>query len=55
MTETRPPMALPAILAALLVLAPSAASAHPHVFIDGGVDFMFDGEGRIESLRVTWI
>jgi ABC-type uncharacterized transport system substrate-binding protein len=39
----------------LLVLAPTAAPAHPHIFIDGGVDFLFDGAGRIESLRVTWI
>jgi ABC-type uncharacterized transport system substrate-binding protein len=40
--------------AAGLTLAPAAAS-HPHIFIDGGVDFLFDAEGRIESVRVTWI
>jgi ABC-type uncharacterized transport system substrate-binding protein len=40
--------------AAGLALAPAAA-AHPHVFIDGGVDFLFDEEGRVASLRVTWI
>lgn len=39
----------------LLSLAPGAASAHPHIFIDGGLDFLFDAHGRIESLRVTWI
>lgn len=52
MADTRPKLAL---VAALLALTPAAAAAHPHVFIDGGVDFLFDGEGRIESLRVTWI
>jgi ABC-type uncharacterized transport system substrate-binding protein len=52
MADTRPTLAL---LAALLVLTPAAATAHPHVFIEGGVDFLFDGEGRLESLRVTWI
>ena len=41
-------------VAAALALAPEAA-AHPHVFIDGGVDFLFDAEGRVASLRVTWI
>jgi ABC-type uncharacterized transport system substrate-binding protein len=31
------------------------ARAHPHVFIDGGVDFLFDGEGALAQIRVTWI
>jgi len=52
MADTRSNLAL---IAALLTLTPSAASAHPHAFIDGGVDFLFDREGRIQSLRVTWI
>jgi ABC-type uncharacterized transport system substrate-binding protein len=42
-----------ALLAASLL--PSAAPAHPHIFIDGGVDFLFDAEGRLSALRVTWI
>jgi ABC-type uncharacterized transport system substrate-binding protein len=45
--------------AVLLVLAgvtaASPARAHPHVFIDGGVDFVFDADGRLAQLRVTWI
>jgi ABC-type uncharacterized transport system substrate-binding protein len=41
-------------LAALALAAPQAR-AHPHVFIDGGVDFLFDAEGRLADLRVTWI
>jgi ABC-type uncharacterized transport system substrate-binding protein len=43
-----------AALAVLTALAP-AAGAHPHTFIDGGVDFRFDGEGRLAALEVTWI
>lgn len=41
-------------LAAALGLSGPAA-AHPHVFIDSGVDFLFDAEGRLSHLRVTWI
>ena len=33
----------------------TGAAAHPHVFIDGGVDFLFDETGRLAQLRVTWI
>lgn len=38
-----------------LLLAAGPAAAHPHVFIDSGVDFLFDGEGRLTHLRITWI
>jgi ABC-type uncharacterized transport system substrate-binding protein len=41
------------ILAAGLMAATPAA-AHPHVFINGSVDFLFDDEGRLAQLRVTW-
>ena len=34
---------------------PQVASAHPHVFIDGGVDFVMDGSGDLTALRITWI
>lgn len=42
------------LLVAGLVSAP-AARAHPHVFIDAGVDFLFDEAGRLDRLRVAWI
>lgn len=42
-------------LALGLLAAPIPAAAHPHIFIDGGVDFLFDAAGRLERLRVTWI
>ncbi|HMQ92551.1 MAG TPA: DUF1007 family protein [Amaricoccus sp.] len=45
----------PAILAALLAQAPAAVEAHPHIFIDGGVGFVFDKQGRLATLEVTWI
>jgi len=31
------------------------ASAHPHVYIDMKTAFHFDDQGRLESLRITWI
>lgn len=31
------------------------AAAHPHVYIDMKTDFRVDGEGRLESLHITWI
>jgi ABC-type uncharacterized transport system substrate-binding protein len=41
----------------LLVLGaalwPSAATAHPHVFINCGVSLVFSGD-RIDGLRLTW-
>lgn len=40
---------------ALALALPGAGSAHPHVFIDSGVDFIFDGEGRVSHLRITWL
>ncbi|MCH2164391.1 MAG: DUF1007 family protein [Marinovum sp.] len=33
----------------------SPANAHPHVFVDGGVDLEFDREGQLAALRVTWL
>lgn len=33
----------------------TGAAVHSHVFIDGGVDFLFDETGRLAQLRVTWI
>lgn len=44
-----------ASLAFALALAPDPAPAHPHVFIDGGVDFLFDANGLLGALRITWI
>lgn len=41
-------------VAALLGGIADPAAAHPHVFVDGGIDFVF-GEGKVlEALAVTW-
>jgi ABC-type uncharacterized transport system substrate-binding protein len=40
---------------ALALAAPPAVQAHPHVFIDSGVDFLFDDGGRLTHLRITWL
>ncbi len=42
-------------LALALGLSPGIARAHPHIYIDGGVDFVFDAGGRLTDLKVTWI
>ena len=39
---------------ALLVSA-APALAHPHVFIDGGIDFVFEDSGVLQALEVTWL
>lgn len=39
----------------LAFLAAAPARAHPHVFVDGGVDFVFDAQGRLARIRVTWL
>lgn len=47
-----------AIIGTLLLatgLAAAPAGAHPHVFIDAGVEFRFDDQGRLAALRVVWV
>lgn len=41
-------------LAAAALLPASIAAAHPHVFVDGGVDFIMGAENTLEALKVTW-
>lgn len=43
-------------LAALLISLSCAAplAAHPHIFVDTGLDLKFDGEGRLVEVKVTW-
>ncbi|MGF1553787.1 MAG: DUF1007 family protein [Paracoccaceae bacterium] len=42
-----------AVLLAALPMAPPAA-AHPHVFVDAGVDFVLDDGRELEALEITW-
>lgn len=47
----------PACFAGVLlagILAATPGRAHPHVFIDAGVDFLFDDAGGLARLRITW-
>lgn len=44
---------LTALVAAGLA-AGSPAHAHPHVFIDAGLDLVVDDAGAVESVEVTW-
>lgn len=40
--------------AAALGLAGGGVLAHPHVFIDAGVEFLFDATGALAAVRIVW-
>lgn len=44
-----------AALATALALGAPAAHSHPHVFIDTGIEFLFDAAGRVSALRIVWV
>jgi polyphosphate kinase len=31
------------------------AAAHPHIFIDTGLEFLFDADGRVTAVKVAWV
>ncbi|MEC7257286.1 MAG: DUF1007 family protein [Pseudomonadota bacterium] len=35
-------------------LLPSPVAAHPHIFVDTGVELIADDSGRLAQVRVTW-
>lgn len=39
---------------ALAFGGPGAALAHPHIFIDAGLRFAFDGQGQVTAVEITW-
>ncbi|MFN4159933.1 MAG: DUF1007 family protein [Gemmobacter sp.] len=41
-------------LTLIAALAAPAARAHPHIFIDTGLEVIFDTQGRATAVRVTW-
>ncbi len=41
-------------LAFLVALAAAPAGAHPHVWIDGRADFVFNSTGRLTALGIQW-
>lgn len=46
-------LAIGIVAAELIAAAPVAA--HPHVFVDGGVDFVMRDRTMLEALEVTWL
>lgn len=46
-------MSLP-FAAALVLSGPGAALAHPHIFIDTGLRFAFDGQGQVTAVEISW-
>jgi ABC-type uncharacterized transport system substrate-binding protein len=45
---------LPALALAVVAPAPEPASAHPHIFIDTGLELLQDEAGRLMALRISW-
>lgn len=43
------------LLSVLWIGAAAPALAHPHIFIDAGLEFLFDAEGRVAAVRVAWV
>ncbi len=42
------------LAAALALFAAHPANAHPHVFIDAGLEVIFDDQGQLTHIKVTW-
>lgn len=38
----------------VISLAAAPLAAHPHIFIDTGLDLYFDSDGALSEVRVTW-
>jgi ABC-type uncharacterized transport system substrate-binding protein len=43
-----------AFIMALAALPAAPVAAHPHVFVDAGVEIVFDEAGRIAGVRLSW-
>jgi polyphosphate kinase len=41
-------------LATIAALAAPPVLAHPHLFIDTGIEVIFDDQGRASALRISW-
>ena len=44
----------PLVFATMLLCWAQTAQAHPHVFIDTGLELVFDTQHRATGLRITW-
>ena len=47
-------MFLRSCLAALMILPPAGALAHPHLFIDAGLELVYDDQGALSQVAVEW-
>ena len=54
MTAWRPKCLAPTLALLLVFGAPERAAAHPHIFIDTGVELIHDADGRLTALRISW-
>ena len=44
----------PGVILALSLVCAAPAGAHPHIFVDTGLDLRFDAEGQLTEVRVVW-
>lgn len=42
------------LTALALALTPISAAAHPHIFIDAGVSFIFNDAGDLSAVKIEW-
>ncbi len=42
------------LLLCTALMVPSTAAAHPHIFIETGLEAIVDAQGRLTHVRVTW-
>lgn len=45
----------PLVIAVAFAMPALPARAHPHIFVDGGIDFVFREDTVLETLEVTWL
>ena len=44
-----------ATFSAFLISIAPLVNAHPHVFVDGGIDFVFAEDGALQAVELTWL
>ena len=44
-----------AVASLLLALAANPLAAHPHIFVDTGLNLRFDAQGRLTEVEVIWV
>lgn len=53
-TELRPRLRF-GLMAAAFALTVAPVGSHPHIFVDGGIDFVLSDGPTLEALQVTWL